>query len=511
MPPRFSKYWLAALAVLALLLAFVGSDVMSLKGCDEGFYAQIAKEMAVSGDWLTLHFNGQADFEKPPLVIWLVALSFRLGGVGDFQARLPVLVIGVLSVLVVARIAWNERRDPALSFWAGAIVATTALFMQLSHQVMMDVPALCFFAVLVLALLSMRRDRRYGWLIGPNLGLILLTKGALCLLLVAALVPFLVRFRPKATLPLLIGLLVGLLPAVAWYGWMQHLYGAAFWRVHLGEQVIARSQTSLFGHDPLGPGFYLVHMTWSFLPWSFLVPSALIFAWRRMPTSDPLVWFSLSFGGVFLLGISLMQTKFDHYALPLLIPVALLLADWIVSEPRARHAWVALPYLALGSALLVAVGLVAAHRVVLPVVHPLVLLEAVGLLALTFLGTAQRLLSARRPMTALPGLLAGTLLSFLFAEAGFHPWDAAAGLREVTAALPAHMPVVYVSKQGPGADFESFAAARFRVQGPFTTLLASGAASARKGWYLGRSDQLKTESGDRLVGDSDGWRLLERP
>ncbi|MGH9569208.1 MAG: ArnT family glycosyltransferase, partial [Candidatus Angelobacter sp.] len=64
-------------------------------------HAEAAREMAISGDWVTLHINqGFRYLEKAPLMYWCVAASFEIFGVHDWSARLPI-ALGVLALLLV--------------------------------------------------------------------------------------------------------------------------------------------------------------------------------------------------------------------------------------------------------------------------------------------------------------------------------------------------------------------------------------------------------------------------
>src|SRR6188472_3424009 len=78
------------LAILAAVTWFANLDVRKLQHPDEGRYAEIAREMVASGDWVTPRLNGIKYFEKPPLQYWASALSFRLFGANEYSARLYV-------------------------------------------------------------------------------------------------------------------------------------------------------------------------------------------------------------------------------------------------------------------------------------------------------------------------------------------------------------------------------------------------------------------------------------
>ena len=79
-------------AVLILLLLsavtfFFGLGRQAITDSDEGFYAEAAREMVESGDWLTPHFNYEQRWQKPALYYWLAASTYLITGPTEFAAR----------------------------------------------------------------------------------------------------------------------------------------------------------------------------------------------------------------------------------------------------------------------------------------------------------------------------------------------------------------------------------------------------------------------------------------
>ena len=94
MPPDapLPRRALAALLLAFAVIWFAGIEHRALMHPDEGRYAEIAREMALSGDWLTPRLNGLKYLEKPPLQYWMTAAAFEAFGVHGWTARLwPVL------------------------------------------------------------------------------------------------------------------------------------------------------------------------------------------------------------------------------------------------------------------------------------------------------------------------------------------------------------------------------------------------------------------------------------
>src|SRR5262245_38946665 len=106
----------AALAVVAFAW-FLPLGARHLFHADEGRYAAIGREMLVSGDWVTIRYNGLKYFEKPPFHLWMTTLAYAAFGIGDWQARLWVAISGLAGLLMTMLAAWR---------WFGARVALLA-------------------------------------------------------------------------------------------------------------------------------------------------------------------------------------------------------------------------------------------------------------------------------------------------------------------------------------------------------------------------------------------------
>jgi 4-amino-4-deoxy-L-arabinose transferase-like glycosyltransferase len=85
--------------------------------------AQIARNMLESGDWVTARLDGIAYLEKSPLIYWIMAASYKVFGVHDWAARLPLSLINIGLCWVIARFTmWSFGRRAGL--YAGTILAT---------------------------------------------------------------------------------------------------------------------------------------------------------------------------------------------------------------------------------------------------------------------------------------------------------------------------------------------------------------------------------------------------
>src|SRR4051812_49087534 len=95
-----SKPFIWSLVGVFTLIWLYVLGIRSLVPPDEGRYAEMAREMLASGDWITTRLNGIKYFEKPPLQTWMNALSFAAFGLGDWQARLWTGLCGWTGVML---------------------------------------------------------------------------------------------------------------------------------------------------------------------------------------------------------------------------------------------------------------------------------------------------------------------------------------------------------------------------------------------------------------------------
>jgi 4-amino-4-deoxy-L-arabinose transferase-like glycosyltransferase len=125
-------------------------------------HAEAAREMFVSGDYVTLHVNGVRYLEKAPLPYWLVVASYHLFGINEFATRLPmalsVLLLGLLG-MVWGRRAFGERAG----IYAGLFVFTAAGVFLFTRVLIPDVLLSVLIAASLYFFLTALEPRSPGW------------------------------------------------------------------------------------------------------------------------------------------------------------------------------------------------------------------------------------------------------------------------------------------------------------------------------------------------------------
>lgn len=335
--------WLLPAAASALVAALVlaGLGELDLWDPDEANYAEIAREMELSGDWAVPHSNFRPYLEKPPLLFWAAALAMRVLPDREAAARLPAAVSAL--ALVAACALWARRALPPGSATLAVVTLGTSLgFLATARLGILDLPLTLFTT---LALLGFERRAlqgggRAGWLLfygGMAAGC--LAKGPVgvalplaCSVLAAAWVRPPDLWRRLDPLP---GAALFLTVAAPWYA-LAEARAPGFLRSFLVDHNALRYLGEGIAHRRMLPrGAYAPLVALAALPWTILWPGVLASAWRRARSRDPRAALLAVAAAFPVLFFGLSATRLAQYALPSLPPLALLAAWWL-AERRVR-------------------------------------------------------------------------------------------------------------------------------------------------------------------------------
>jgi 4-amino-4-deoxy-L-arabinose transferase-like glycosyltransferase len=301
----------------------------ALKNWDEAIYAEVAKEIVQSGDWLTLHWQHADWFEKPPLTFWLMAGLFRLFGASEFSARAVSALAGVGVVAVIYAIG-KLQSGPVCGLIAALILLTTFQFVQMSRLVDTDVLLLFFIYLAIYGYLRMRNgDRRWWYVVSVSCALGFMVKSFASLFAPAAIAfALVVDGQVNETLrakQFWFSILAGLAIIVPWHATMIYLHGPAFVHEYFYYHVWSRTITALEAHN--GPWWFYLREIWEKIhPWWFIAPFAVAFnVWQVKRHRVSVVLLALT---VLVFGFyTAAQTKSTSYILPVYPALALLISD----------------------------------------------------------------------------------------------------------------------------------------------------------------------------------------
>ncbi len=149
-------------------------DYTTLGSWDEAWYGSIAREMARSGDFLKMIWNGQPYYDHPPMGFWLMAISYRILGISEFSTRLPSAILGFLSIYFLYRIGEKLFKNKYVGFAAGLILGTSVWYLIRVRSGNLDADFVFFYILTVY--LSIKSSENFKWF-----PLAMLSFGALCL------------------------------------------------------------------------------------------------------------------------------------------------------------------------------------------------------------------------------------------------------------------------------------------------------------------------------------------
>ncbi|RMF24792.1 MAG: hypothetical protein D6756_06455 [Cyanobacteria bacterium J083] len=118
-----SLFWLIALAFIAFIWHLGDTGLVDET---EPLFAEAARQMTVTGDWLTPYYNDATRFDKPPLIYWLMAIAYQVIGVNEWAVRLP---------SAIAAIALMSFTFITLRHFGFATPASAKAYYRLSNQV----------------------------------------------------------------------------------------------------------------------------------------------------------------------------------------------------------------------------------------------------------------------------------------------------------------------------------------------------------------------------------------
>jgi 4-amino-4-deoxy-L-arabinose transferase-like glycosyltransferase len=338
----------------AALLFIPGLGAVHLFDWDEINFAEIAREMLVTGDWLRPRIGLEPFHEKPPLFMWMQALSMKAFGVGEFAARFPNAICGLLTLWLLVRIGEQVRGRAFGSLWALAYVGSILPHLYFRSGIIDPWFNLFIFLGLHAIITLVQRDPKrtpgplnartdkYAWLAGLFLGLAVLTKGPVGVLIPALVMgvywawgrckPYL-RWRRIGIIVLATMLAIGTWGAVDLLRNGPEFMVAFFWR------QVAMLTTEDAGHGGFA-GYHFVVLLLGCFPASVFALQELLKPTRGddADANDHRRWMVILFWVVLIL-FSIVKTKIVHYSSLCYFPLTYLAAMQLERVWRKRESF----------------------------------------------------------------------------------------------------------------------------------------------------------------------------
>jgi 4-amino-4-deoxy-L-arabinose transferase-like glycosyltransferase len=362
----FNRRWFLLLLVFLFAAAIYLGCVLSppsLMDDVDAVQAQIARTMLASGDWVTARLDGVLYLEKAPLIYWLIAIFYKIFGVADWVARLPVALASIALALlssVFGMWAFGKRAG----FYAGLCMSTcVGLFLFTRIQI----PDVMLTFTITLALWAFlraldedeRQPRLWAAILAASLGSGLLLKSLVGIVFpIAAALTYLYiskqlfsrrtwqRLRPMS------GFLIVLVIAAPWhvlamlrnppyFAWTLKsgpgVYHGFLWFYFVNEQLLRFLNLRYPRDYNTVPRlyFWLFHLLWLF-PWSVYLPAIKQLSFKPVDRAGQTRLLSLCWTGFILVFFTFSTTQ-EYYSMPCYPALALLLGSAMVAEGKWIH------------------------------------------------------------------------------------------------------------------------------------------------------------------------------
>lgn len=343
--------WWLDIALLTVFLSGLFSILLGVAPLfvpDEGRYAEIAREMVVSGDYITPKLNQIIYFEKPILFYWLTAAAIKIGGFSLWSLRSINALLALLCCLGTYYTA-RQLYDRLTGLLAAMILGTSTLFFVMAHIISLDLPVTCFLTFsLYTFLLAYKNSNKptknfYFWAAASSAALAVLTKGLIGLvfplMIVGSWIIIMNEWRIFKSIPLVSCLLIFLLIATPWHVLVGQRH-PEFFSFYFIEQHFLRYTTKEVGHyQPVW--FFIPYLIIGFFPWIVFLPQAckqaVWITWNKRQKNALEIFFFIWALLIFIF-FSFSKSKLIPYILPVFPPLAILTACYLktIWEQKAR-------------------------------------------------------------------------------------------------------------------------------------------------------------------------------
>ena len=322
------------LVIIYGLLWFGTLNYRHLIPSDEGRYAEIAREMLVTGDWITPRYNGYKYFEKPPLQAWATATAFQAFGIGDWQARLWTALTGFLTILLVG-FTGARIFNPRAGWLAAVVLASSPMWIISGHLNSLDMGLSSFLVGALCSLLLAQTShnkincRNWMWACWIFMALATLSKGV-----IGAAIPAMVfiaysistwDWKIWARLRLFSGTILFLAITAPWFVLVaqRNPEFLEFFFIHEHLQRFTQDD-----HSRTGPIYYFVPLLLiGLLPWFLQVPGAIAQAWSERRREFSAGWLLVCWFAVIFAFFSVSHSKLPGYIIPVFPALALIIGN----------------------------------------------------------------------------------------------------------------------------------------------------------------------------------------
>ena len=367
-----SILWLLIFGVIAYLWGLGNTGLVDET---EPLFAEAARQMTITGDWITPYFNGVTRFDKPPLIYWLMAICYKIFGVNEWSVRLPsalsAIAISALAFYVLLNYGYSQlapaktenyqqytlgnQSNFSNKKWMAAFIGSALIILNpemigwgrigVSDMLLSG----CMCSALIAFFLGYAETEKsnfltdyeqegkakktatspWYWAFYILSGLAVLAKGPVGIVLPALIISsfllYVGNFRKVLQeMRIIPGTLLFLAIAVPWYILVTLANGQTYIDSFFGYHNIERF-TNVVNYHSAPWYFYFLVVLLGFAPWSVYLPLAITdlnfwkrSIWHRQPRSHQLGLFALFWFASIFIFFTIAVTKLPSYVLPLM-------------------------------------------------------------------------------------------------------------------------------------------------------------------------------------------------
>jgi 4-amino-4-deoxy-L-arabinose transferase-like glycosyltransferase len=332
--PVLLKYRYILLFCLGSILAFSFQGTRGLYDSTETRYAECAREMIETGNFLEPQLAYKPHWTKPPLIYWVIAGGMEVFGENEWGARIPNAVCFCILVLLTMGIAETLGHSEKIGFLSGLIMATSPLALGGSFNLSADLLLTVFETLAVFGFVkAITSDSRRYWitLMWVAFGLAFLTKGPVGLLPIIPIFIYQKIQKSKVSLFYWPGFLLFILVGLSWYIAVELRHPGLLSRLAY-EEIFLRNTTNKFNRNPQWYKLFTVVLLplfagiglWSQYYFKLLKNINFKLIIPSLKKSFLLLWLFIP-----LIPFLLSKSKLPLYILPLLVPLVISLAIYI--------------------------------------------------------------------------------------------------------------------------------------------------------------------------------------
>lgn len=315
---------------LALLILFIGLGSYGLAESSEARYAEISREMFLSGDYLNPQLLGIFHFHKPPITYYITTLGYRIFGVNEFGARFFLQIAVAVQLLLIYGLGNLLFKNKKIAFLSGLIYFSMPIVLISSRNLTTDAYLATFIMAAIYSWQYYTNTKKvfFLYLFYALLGVALLTKGPVAILFILVyIISCKVIFKDKFRINIhhILGIILCLAIGASWYILVM-IENPKLWTYFIEKQIAGRMTGSSFSERSKPFWYFIPIVTALLLPWLIgLVPN-LKNRLKSIPKLRNASRLLFASSVLLILMFSIFSTKLSLYILPVFWMIAIFIA-----------------------------------------------------------------------------------------------------------------------------------------------------------------------------------------